>query len=265
MLAAPVPVAPIPATTDGERRVILVTGGSRGIGAATALRAAQLGYAVGVNYRSRQAEADRLVATIRAAGGEATALRADISQEAEVVRLFAELDAQLGPLTALVNNAGTLEAQARLEDITGERLARVFTTNVFGAFFCCREALRRMSTARGGGGGGIVNISSLAARTGSPGEYIDYAASKGALDTMTVGLAREVAGEGVRVNGVRAGFIETEIHAQGGEPGRVARLAPTIPLGRGGQPEEVAAAILWLLSEEASYVTGSFIDVAGGR
>ncbi len=250
---------------NDTKRVMLVTGGGRGIGAATALEAARRGYAVGVNYRTRRVVAEEIVATIRAEGGEAVPLQADVSQEAEVVRLFTELDERLGPLTALVNNAGTLETQARLETFTGERLARVFATNVFGAFFCCREALKRMSTVHGGAGGSIVNVSSLASRTGSPGEYIDYAASKGALDTLTIGLAREVAAEGIRVNGVRAGFINTEIHAQGGEPGRVARLASSIPLGRGGRPEEVAEAILWLLSDGASYVTGSFVDVAGGR
>lgn len=250
---------------SGEKRVLLVTGGSRGIGAATALMAAQRGYAVCLNYRTQREAAEVLVEKIRAGGGEAYAVQADVSLEAEVTRLFAEVDANFGPLTALVNNAGTLEKQSRLEAMTADRLSRVFATNVFGAFFCAREAVKRMSKAHGGTGGAIVNVSSGAARSGSPGEYIDYAASKGALDTMTIGLAREVAEEGIRVNGVRPGFIETEIHAQGGEPGRVARLAPSIPLKRGGQPEEVASAVLWLLSDEASYVTGTFIDVAGGR
>ena len=246
-------------------KVLLVTGGSRGIGAATVRLAALRGYAVAVNYRRREEAAAALVAEIRAGGAEAVAIQADIAAEAEVVRLFQTLDDTLGPITALVNNAGTLETQSRLESMTGERLQRVFATNVFGAFFCAREALRRMSRAHGGEGGGIVNVSSGAARSGSPNEYIDYAASKGALDTMTRGLALEVAAEGIRVNGVRPGFIETELHAQGGEPERVARLSPSIPLQRGGQPDEVAAAILWLLSSEASYVTGSIIDVSGGR
>ena len=246
------------------RKVLLVTGGGRGIGAATARLAAQKGYAVCINYRQRRDEAEALVSELQAVGAEATAVQADISVEAEVVRLFTAVDA-FGPLGALVNNAGTLEQQTRLENLDAARLLRVFSTNVFGAFLCAREAVRRLSTRYGGAGGVIVNVSSVAARTGSPGEYVDYAASKGALDTMTVGLAREVAGEGIRVSGVRPGFIDTEIHAQGGEPGRLGRLAPTVPLQRGGQPEEVARAILWLLSDEASYVTGTFLDVAGGR
>ncbi len=244
--------------------VLLITGGSRGIGAATARLAAARGYAVCVNYRSRHEEAEALVSELQVGGAEATAVQADISVESEVVRLFTAVD-DFGTLRALVNNVGTLEPQSRLEALDMARLTRVFSTNVFGAFMCAREAVRRMSARYGGAGGGVVNVSSLAARTGSPGEYIDYAASKGALDTMTVGLAREVAGEGIRVNGVRPGFIDTEIHAQGGEPGRLGRLAPTVPLGRGGKPEEVAHAVLWLLSAEASYITGTFVDVAGGR
>jgi NAD(P)-dependent dehydrogenase (short-subunit alcohol dehydrogenase family) len=245
--------------------ILLITGGSRGIGAATARLAAERGYAVAVNYRRSAAAAERIVATIAAAGGRAIAIRADIASEAEVRDLFAAVDDRLGPLDALVNNAGILERQSRVEDIDAARLGRVFGTNVTGAFLCAREAVRRMSTARGGRGGAIVNVSSRAAVLGAPGEYVDYAASKAALDTLTVGLAREVAGEGIRVNGVRAGIIYTEIHASGGEPGRVDRLGPTLPMRRGGEAIEVARAVLWLLSDEASYTTGSFVDVSGGR
>jgi NAD(P)-dependent dehydrogenase (short-subunit alcohol dehydrogenase family) len=246
-------------------KVLIVTGGSRGIGAATARLAAERGYAVCVNYRKNQAAAEALVSEITAAGGTALAVGADIASEPDVVRLFESVDARLGPLTALVNNAGILEKQTRVEDIDAARIDRVFATNVRGAFICAREAVRRLSTARGGPGGAIVNVSSRAAQLGAPGEYVDYAASKAALDALTVGLAREVAGEGIRVNGVRAGIIYTEIHADGGEPGRVDRLGPTLPMRRGGHAVEVARAILWLLSDEASYSTASFIDVAGGR
>ncbi len=245
--------------------VIIVTGGGRGIGAATATLAAARGYAVCVNYRRNQAAADAVVAQIRAAGGTALAVGADVASEPDVVRLFETVDAKLGPLTALVNNAGILETQTRVEQIDAARIDRVFGTNVRGAFICAREAVRRMSTRHGGAGGAIVNVSSRAAQLGAPGEYVDYAASKAALDALTIGLAREVAGEGIRVNGVRAGIIDTEIHADGGEPGRVARLGPTLPMQRGGAAIEVARAILWLLSDEASYSTASFIDVAGGR
>ena len=245
--------------------VMIVTGGSRGIGAETAKLAAARGYAVCVNYKKNQAAAEAVVAAIKAAGGAALAVGADVAIEAEVERLFDTVDAALGPLAALVNNAGVLETQTRVEQIDAARIDRVFATNVRGAFICAREAVRRLSTRHGGAGGGIVNVSSRAAQLGSPGEYVDYAASKAALDALTIGLAKEVAAEGIRVNGVRAGIIATDIHADGGEPGRVARLGPQQPMGRGGEAIEVARAILWLLSDEASYSTGSFIDVAGGR
>ena len=218
-----------------------------------------------MNYRANEAAARGVVSAIEAAGGRAVAVAADVSVEADVVRLFETVDRELGPLAALVNNAGILELQTRVEHIDAARLARVFATNVTGAFICAREAVRRMSTAGGGAGGAIVNVSSRAAQLGAPGEYVDYAASKAALDALTIGLAKEVAAEGIRVNAVRAGIIYSDIHASGGEPGRVDRLGPTLPMQRGGHPIEVARAILWLLSEEASYSTGTFIDVAGGR
>jgi NAD(P)-dependent dehydrogenase (short-subunit alcohol dehydrogenase family) len=245
--------------------VLLVTGGSRGIGAATARLAAARGYAVCVNYRANQAAADEVVSSIRQAGGQAIAVAADVSDEAEVVRLFATIDDQLGPLTALVNNAGILERQMRVEQMDAARLQRIFTTNIVSCFLCAREAIRRMSTKTGGRGGAIVNVSSVAARLGAPGEYVDYAAAKGAIDTFTIGLAQEVAAEGIRVNGVRPAFIYTDIHASGGEPNRIERVKAAIPLRRGGHAEEVANAILWLLSAEASYSTGTFIDVTGGK
>ncbi len=245
--------------------VVLITGGSRGIGAATARLAAQRGYAVCVNYVQDRAAAQAVVEAIERDGGRAIAVGADVSQEPEVVRLFAEVDDALGPVTALVNNAGILERQMRVEEMTAERLNRVFTTNITGYFLCAREAVRRMSTKHGGSGGSIVNVSSAASRLGSAGEYVDYAASKGAIDTMTIGLAHEVAAEGIRVNAVRPAFIYTDIHARGGEPGRVDRVKGAVPMRRGGQPDEVARAILWLLSDEASYSTGTFIDVSGGK
>jgi NAD(P)-dependent dehydrogenase (short-subunit alcohol dehydrogenase family) len=246
-------------------RVAIITGASRGIGAATAILAGGRGYAVCVNYLRNEEAARKVVEAIERAGGRALAVAADISREEDVRRLFETADAELGPVTALVNNAAVLELQSRLEDISPARVQRVFATNVFGAFACAREAVRRMSTRHGGSGGAIVNVSSAAARIGSPGEYIDYAASKGALETMTLGLAKEVAEEGIRVNGVRPGHIYTEMHASGGEPGRVDRVKALVPMKRGGQPEEVAQAILWLLSGEASFVTGTIVDVTGGR
>lgn len=251
--------------TAAMRKVVLVTGGGRGIGAATALLAARRGYAVAVNYLRDAEAADEVVARIVADGGEATAFQADVADEEQVAGLFARVDARFGRLDALVNNAGVLETQMRLESMDAARVRRVLDANVVGPLLCCREAVRRMSTRHGGQGGAIVNVSSVAALTGSPGEYVDYAASKGALDTLTRGLAHEVAQEGIRVNGVRPGFIYTGMHASGGEPGRVDRVKAFVPMRRGGQPEEVAQAIVWLLSDEASYSTGGFIDVAGGR
>jgi NAD(P)-dependent dehydrogenase (short-subunit alcohol dehydrogenase family) len=247
------------------KKVILITGASRGIGAATARLAAARGYAVCVNYLKNRQAAEAIVAEIEAGGGRAIAVAADVAEEAQVIRLFETVDRQLGTLTALVNNAGILEAQMRVEDMDAARLNRILAANVTGCFVCAREAVRRMSTRRGGSGGAIVNVSSAAARLGSAGEYVDYAASKGAVDTLTIGLAREVATEGIRVNAVRPGFIYTDIHASGGEPGRVDRVKEFVPMKRGGRPEEVANAILWLLSKEASYATGTFIDLAGGR
>ncbi len=246
-------------------RVALVTGGGRGIGAAVAKLAAARGYAVCISYLENRAAADATLAEIARAGGRAIAIAADVSAEADVLHLFRELDRELGPVTALVNNAGILERQMRLDAMDAARLTRVFAVNVVGSFLCAREALRRMSSRHGGSGGAIVNLSSGAAVLGSPGEYVDYAASKGAIDTLTIGLAKEVAAEGVRVNAVRPGIIYTELHARGGEPGRVERLRSGVPMQRGGDPSEVANAVLWLLSDEASYVTGAILDVSGGK
>lgn len=245
--------------------VLIVTGGSGGIGAATARLAALRGYSVCVHYFRRRDIAEDLVSQMERSGGRAIAVQADISSEPEVVRLFDTVARDLGDLRALVNNAATLEPQMRLDAMDAARLTRVFATNITGTFLCAREAVRRMSTRNGGRGGSIVNVSSGAAKSGSPGEYVDYAATKGAIDTLTVGLAREVAEEGIRVNGVRPGFIYTNLHAKGGEPDRVDRLKTQVPMHRGGQPEEVASAILWMLSSEASYITGAILDVAGGR
>ncbi len=245
--------------------VLLVSGGSRGIGAAVARLAGRRGYAVGVNYRTSSTAARAIADDIAAAGGRALAIPGDVSREADVVGMFDACHAAFGPVTAFVNNAAILERQSALAEMDLSRLERVFGTNLLGAVLCAREAVRRMSTRLGGTGGGIVNISSVAARLGSPGEYVDYAATKGALDTLTIGLAREVAAEGIRVNSVRPGFIYTDIHASGGEPGRVDRVKASIPMQRGGQPDEVAAAVLWLLSDEASFTTGAILDVAGGK
>ncbi len=247
------------------RGVVIITGGGRGIGAATARLAAKKGYAVCVNYLRDRTAAESVVHEIRSAEGRAIAVAADVSSEKDVLNLFQESDRSLGPLTALVNNAGIVERQSRVEAMDAPRLQRVFATNVVGSFLCAREAIRRMSTKHGGKGGAIVNLSSGAARLGSPGEYVDYAASKGAIDTMTIGLAKELAAEGIRVNCVRPGFVHTDIHAAGGEPNRIERLRDGIPMKRGGKPEEVARAVLWLLSDEASYSTGAILDVTGGR
>jgi len=246
-------------------KILLITGASRGIGAATARIAATQGYQICVNYRSNEHAANEIVQQINNEGGKAIAIQADIALESEVLRLFRTLDNEFGPLTALVNNAAILEQQMRVEDMSVARLERLFATNVIGSVLCAREAVKRMSTKHGGKGGAIVNVSSMASRLGSPAEYVDYAASKGAIDTFTIGLAKEVAGEGIRVNAVRPGLIYTEMHASGGEAGRVDRLKSSTPMQRGGEAGEVARPILWLLSEEASYVTGTFIDVSGGR
>ncbi len=246
-------------------KVLLVTGGSRGIGAATALLAARQGWTVAVNYTANSLAADEVVRAIRAGGGTAITVQADVADEAQVLKMFEKVDAKLGRLTGLVNNAGVVDVTARVDQMSAARWKRMFDINVFGSFLCAREAVRRMSTRHGGEGGSIVNVSSAASRLGSPGQYVDYAAAKGAVDTFTIGLAKEVAAEGVRVNAVRPGLIETDIHASGGLPNRVNELKHQVPMQRGGTAEEVAQAIVWLLSDAASYTTMSLLDVSGGR
>jgi len=245
--------------------VLLITGASRGIGAATARHAARRGYAVALNYHTRREAAEAVARDIAHGGGTALTVQADVGIEDDVLRMFTEIDTRLGRVSALVNNTGVLEQQMRFDEMSADRWRRVLTTNVVGTFLCTREAVRRMSTRHGGSGGAVVNVSSVAAKLGGAHEYIDYAASKGAIDSMTVGLAREIAVEGIRVNAVRPGPVYTEIHASGGEPGRVERVKAAVPMQRGGEVDEVAYAILWLLSDEASYVTGSILDVSGGR
>jgi NAD(P)-dependent dehydrogenase (short-subunit alcohol dehydrogenase family) len=245
--------------------VLLITGASRGIGAATALLAGRRGYFVAVNYQANRAAAESVVQQIRAAGGGAVAMQADVADETEVLAMFGRIDAELGPLRALVNNAGVVDITARLDEMSMARWRRMFDVNVIGSMLCAREAVRRMSTRHGGSGGAIVNLSSAAARLGAPGQYLDYAAAKGAIDSFTIGLAKEVAGEGIRVNAVRPGLIETEIHASGGLPNRVHDLAHQVPMRRGGSAAEVAEAIVWLLSDAASYTTMSLLDVSGAR
>lgn len=244
---------------------VLVTGGSRGIGAAAALRCGGPGRLVVVNYTRDAAAAESVAARIRADGGQAIAVQADVGDESQVLAMFERIDLECPPLVGLVNNAGVVDIAARVDEMSGERLRRMFAINVLGSIWCAREAVRRMSTRHGGQGGAIVNLSSAAARLGSPSQYVDYAASKGAIDVFTLGLAREVAAEGVRVNAVRPGIIETDIHASGGQPDRARELAPQVPMKRAGSADEVAQAIVWLLSDASSYTTGAVIDVTGGR
>jgi NAD(P)-dependent dehydrogenase (short-subunit alcohol dehydrogenase family) len=252
-------------STEHEYGTLIVTGGSRGIGAATARLAGSRGYAVAVNFSTSEAEATKVVSEIVGNGGRALVIHADVSRQNEIIELFQTAERELGPITALVNNAGITGGFARVEDVTAEQLEKTFAVNVTGAILCAREAVRRMSTRRGGKGGAIVNVSSLAVRTGAAGEWVHYAASKGAIDSFTRGLAREVATEGIRVNAVSPGLAETDIHAANGEPGRLQRLTPTIPMKRAGQPHEIAEGVLWLLSPAASYVTGSILEIGGGR
>ena len=246
-------------------KVLLVTGGSRGIGAATALLAAKNGWSVAVNYTANSLAADEVVRQIRASGGQAMSVQADVAEEAQVLRMFEHIDAKLGRLTGLVNNAGVVDVKARVDEMSVARWKRMFDINVIGSLICAREAVRRMSTQHGGEGGSIVNVSSAASRLGAPGQYVDYAAAKGAIDAFTIGLAKEVAAEGIRVNAVRPGLIETEIHASGGLPNRVKELQHLVPAQRGGTAQEVAEGIVWLLSDSASYTTMSFLDISGGR
>jgi len=244
---------------------LLITGGSRGIGAAAAVLAARRGWDVAINYTRDAAAAERVATQVRAAGRRALVVRADVAEEPEVLAMFAAVDREFGPLGGLVNNAGVVDLPARVDEMSLQRLQRMFAINLTGSFLCAREAVRRMSTKHGGQGGVIVNLSSAAARLGSPGQYVDYAASKAGIDLLTLGLAREVAAEGIRVNAVRPGIIDTEIHASGGLPDRATQLAPMVPMQRAGTADEVAQAIVWLLSDEASYTTGAVLDVSGGR
>ena len=248
-----------------QKKVLLVTGGSRGIGAATALLAARQGWTVAVNYTANSLAADEVVRAIHASGGTAITVQADVAEEAQVLKMFEEVDTRLGRLTGLVNNAGVVDVTARVDEMSVARWKRMFDINVIGSMLCAREAVRRMSTRHGGAGGSIVNLSSAASRLGSPGQYVDYAAAKGAIDAFTIGLAKEIAAEGVRVNAVRPGLIETSIHASGGLPNRVNELKHQVPMQRGGTADEVAQAIVWLLSDAASYTTMSLLDVSGGR
>ena len=244
---------------------VLITGASRGIGAATARLCARQGWAVAVNYTRDAAAAQQIVDAIGATGGRAIAMHADVADAAQVLALFRRVDTELPPLRGLVNNAGVVDLPSRVDAMSAQRLQRMFAINVFGSFYCAREAVQRLSTARGGGGGTIVNLSSAAARLGAPGQYVDYAAAKGAIDTFTIGLAKEVAHEGIRVNAVRPGIIETDIHASGGQPDRARQIAPQVPMQRAGSADEVAQAIAWLLGPDSSYTTGAILDVTGGR
>ncbi|CUI33785.1 SDR family oxidoreductase [Achromobacter xylosoxidans] len=252
-------------TNDAQAPVILITGGSRGVGAATARLAASQGYDVAISYVANEAAAQAVVTDVQALGRRALAVRADSADPDQIAGLFNAIDREFGRLDVLVNNAAIIARQSRLEDLAFERMQRIFAVNSLGPMLCAQQAARRMSQRHNGRGGAIINISSAAARLGSPNEYVDYAASKGALESFTIGFSKEVAREGIRVNCVRPGHIYTEMHASGGEPGRVDRIKDTVPMGRGGQPEEVARAILWLAGAEASYVTGTFVDVTGGK